>query len=134
MYIHTQTLCQELFSSMYILCPVNPWLEIMISIFVLNIISSRICGYDIIINRHFCHMGMEYIYMKSMKSSYLKKKSVFENNKHLDRRFLKISSRMRDDPHGHLKKGSSSFLAHLAKGHVSFCHHVSSVVCRRRLS
>jgi hypothetical protein len=23
------------------------------------------------------------------------------------------------------------FLAHLAKGHVSFCHHLASVVCRK---
>jgi hypothetical protein len=26
--------------------------------------------------------------------------------------------------------GWKPFLAHLAKGHVSFCHQVSSVVCR----
>jgi hypothetical protein len=25
---------------------------------------------------------------------------------------------------------NAPFLAHLAKGHVSFCHHLASVVCR----
>jgi hypothetical protein len=34
-------------------------------------------------------------------------------------------------------KSSALFLAHLAKSHVSFCHHLASVVCpsiRRKLS
>ena len=33
-----------------------------------------------------------------------------------------------------LMNGYNSFLAHLAKGHVSFCHHLASVVVRRKLS
>ena len=62
------------------------------------------------------------MYLKTLMISMLKIWAWYASKRYIENIYLE------EDPDISLK-GASFFLAHLAKGNVSFCHHLAYVVC-----